>query len=196
MKKKTLLITNLLIIIIIIFLELKFNNKLTSYDLVVSNIIWGIRTPLLTSIMKIISFLASTKFIIVVLIIYIFIHRDVYFPLNMSISTIINTVLKRIIKRSRPSNILVIEKSYSFPSGHSMASMSFYGYIIYKVIESKINKSYKIALTLFFSILILLVGFSRIYLGAHYLSDVICGYLISLEYLVIYITILKNVTKK
>ncbi|MBO6194719.1 MAG: phosphatase PAP2 family protein [Bacilli bacterium] len=196
MKKKTFLLINVLLIFIIILLETKYNGLLTDFDLKVSEFVWSFRSSFLTSIMKFISFLASFKFIIIILIIVIIIKKDIYFPLNMSISTLINILLKRIFKRVRPQNIIVIEKTYSFPSGHAMSSMSFYGYIIYKVYNSKISIIYKRFIISLLSILILLIGFSRIYLGAHYLSDVVCGYLISLEYLIIYLTVLKIVTKK
>ena len=192
MKKKIFLVTNFLIIVLAIIMETKYNNGLTSFDLKISEFIWNFRNNNLTSIMKFISFLASSKFIIIVLLSYIIIKRDILFPLNMSISTIINQIIKRIIKRQRPSNFLVKEKNYSFPSGHSMASVSFYGYIIYKIYKSSYSKHVKIISISLLSLLILLVGLSRIYLGVHYFSDVICGYLISLEYLIVFISVTKK----
>ena len=195
MKKRFLLLINLLLIVSAIFIELYMNDNLTSFDLKFSEYVWSLRSPFLSSIMKFISFLASLKFIVISLIIIIIIKKDIYFPLNMSISSSINYILKNIFRRMRPKNIIVIEKGYSFPSGHTMASVSFYGYIIYKVYNSKINSLYKKIIITSLIILILLVGFSRIYLGAHYLSDVLFGYLVSLEYLILYITIIKKVTK-
>ena len=187
---KVLLCVNFLLIISLFIMEVFFNKVLTNIDLYISNIIWSIRTPLLTDIFKIISFLASTKFIIAILIVYIFIKKDALFPLNMALSTILNTIIKKLVRRPRPTNILVREKSFSFPSGHTMASVSFYGYIIYLLYKS--NYKIKKVLIPILIILILLIGFSRIYLGAHYLSDVITAYLISINYLIIFI----HVTKK
>ena len=189
-KIKVLLCVNFLLIISLFIMEIFFNKVLTNIDLYISNIIWSIRTPLLTDIFKIISFLASTKFIITILIVYIFIKKDALFPLNMALSTILNTIIKKLVRRPRPTNILVREKSFSFPSGHTMASVSFYGYIIYLLYKS--NYKIKKVLIPILIILILLIGFSRIYLGAHYLSDVITAYLISINYLIIFI----HVTKK
>ena len=189
-KIKVLLCVNFLLIISLFIMEVFFNKVLTNIDLYISNIIWSIRTPLLTDIFKIISFLASTKFIITILIVYIFIKKDALFPLNMALSTILNTIIKKLVRRPRPTNILVREKSFSFPSGHTMASVSFYGYIIYLLYKS--NYKIKKVLIPILIILILLIGFSRIYLGAHYLSDVITAYLISINYLIIFI----HVTKK
>lgn len=189
-KIKVLLCVNFLLIISLFIMEIFFNKVLTNIDLYISNIIWSIRTPLLTDIFKIISFLASTKFIITILIVYIFIKKDALFPLNMALSTILNTIIKKLVRRPRPTNILVREESFSFPSGHTMASVSFYGYIIYLLYKS--NYKIKKVLIPILIILILLIGFSRIYLGAHYLSDVITAYLISINYLIIFI----HVTKK
>ena len=73
-----------------------------------------------------------------------------------------------------------------------MASVSFYGYIIYKIYKSSYSKHVKIISISLLSLLILLVGLSRIYLGVHYFSDVICGYLISLEYLIVFISVTKK----
>ena len=191
MKKKIFLTINFILIILLFIIETKYNKEITSFDMSISSYIWSLRTPFLTRLMKLISFLASSKFIIGTLLIYILLKRDYIYPLNLSINAILNHVLKKIFKRPRPSNILVIEKSHSFPSGHSMAAVSFYGYLIYMI-----NRIYKILLTILLVIIILLIGFSRIYLGAHYFSDVICGFLISIEYLIIFISISNRVTKK
>ena len=69
-----------------------------------------------------------------------------------------------------------MEKSYSFPSGHSMISVLFFGSIIYLV--NKYNVKHKKLITFSLSTFVLLVGISRIYLGVHYLTDVVGGYLL------------------
>jgi undecaprenyl-diphosphatase len=96
--------------------------------------------------------------------------------------------------RQRPDQLwhLVEETGFSFPSGHSMAAFGFYGYFIYLINISNINKKLKTLLTTILSILILLIGLSRVYLGVHYLSDIIAGFIVSLIYLVIFITITKK----
>ena len=71
---------------------------------------------------------------------------------------------------------MVMEKSYSFPSGHAMISVLFFGSIIYLV--NKYNLKYKKLITFSLSTFVLLVGISRIYLGVHYLTDVVGGYLL------------------
>lgn len=83
---------------------------------------------------------------------------------------------------------------YSFPSGHSMVSMAFYGFLIYLIYNNIKNKYIKWILICSLSILIILIGISRIYLGVHYTSDVLAGFLLSISYLVIYTRIVKEVT--
>ena len=104
---------------------------------------------------------------------------------------ILNNVIKVIVKRERPISWFLVEESgYSFPSGHAMAAVCFYGLIIYLLYRSNIKKKYQIGIITFLTILILLIAISRIYLGVHYASDVIGGVVIALIYLVIYVTII------
>ena len=67
-----------------------------------------------------------------------------------------------------------------------MVSMAFYGYLIYLIYKYVKNKYIKFVSIILLSILICLIGISRIYLGVHYTSDVLGGFLISISYLVIY----------
>ena len=112
---------------------------------------------------------------------------------NLVIITILNQLLKRILQRPRPTEYRIIEETgYSFPSGHSMISMAFYGYLIYLIYKYAKNKYIKWTSIILLSILICSIGISRIYLGVHYTSDVLGGFLISISYLIIYISVVNK----
>ena len=116
---------------------------------------------------------------------------------NIVIITVLNQLLKRILQRPRPTEFRIVEETgYSFPSGHSMVSMAFYGYLIYLIYRYIKNKYIKWSLIVLLSILICLIGISRIYLGVHYTSDVLGGFLLSISYLVVYISLIKNLKIK
>ena len=108
--------------------------------------------------------------------------------INLVTITILNQLLKFVLQRPRPTEFKIInETGYSFPSGHSMISMAFYGFLIYLIYKNVKNKYLKTFLISFLSILIIMIGISRIYLGVHYTSDVCAGFLVSISYLVLYI---------
>ena len=116
--------------------------------------------------------------------------------LNLVIITMLNQLLKRILQRPRPTEFRIIEETgYSFPSGHSMISMAFYGYLIYLIYKYVKNKYLKWISIIILSILICSIGISRIYLGVHYTSDVLGGFFISISYLVIYISLVNRLLK-
>lgn len=112
---------------------------------------------------------------------------------NLGIVTILNQLLKRILQRPRPEEFRIINESgYSFPSGHSMISMAFYGFLIYLIYKNVKNKYLKWSLITVLGILIISIGISRIYLGVHYTSDVVAGFLIAISYLIIYISMVNK----
>lgn len=116
--------------------------------------------------------------------------------LNLIIVSVLNVVLKDILQRPRPTEYRIINESgYSFPSGHSMISMAFYGFIIYLTYKYVKNKYIKWGLITLLSILIITIGISRIYLGVHYTSDVLAGFLISISYLILYTNIINKLFK-
>lgn len=113
--------------------------------------------------------------------------------LNLFCVGVLNQVLKHIVQRPRPNGFRLIDESgYSFPSGHSMASAAFYGFFIYLVYKKVKNKKLKIFLIVLLSIFIVSIGVSRIYLGVHYTTDVIAGFLVSISYLTIYTSIIDD----
>lgn len=113
--------------------------------------------------------------------------------LNLIVITGLNQILKNILQRPRPTEYRLIEETgFSFPSGHSMVSMAFYGYLIYLIYKYVKNKDLKWISIVLLSILICSIGISRIYLGVHYTSDVLGGFLISLSYLIVYTLIVNK----
>lgn len=106
---------------------------------------------------------------------------------NLVLITALNLLLKNIVQRPRPTEYrMITETGYSFPSGHSMVSMAFYGFLIYLIYQYVKSKKLKVFLIVLLSLLILMIGTSRIYLGVHYTSDVLAGFVISISYLIIY----------
>lgn len=159
------------------------------YKLVSTFLISDFATPIAKFITN---FGGAIFLIIATIILFILIkNKKIGFSIisNLVIVTILNQLLKNILQRPRPNEFRIIEETgYSFPSGHSMVSMAFYGYLIYLIYRYVKNKYIKWVLIVLLSILICTIGISRIYLGVHYTSDVLGGFLISISYLVIYIS--------
>ena len=165
----------------------------TGYNLVSKYLI----TDTLTPIAKTITFLGSAYWLIG-LSIFLFIviktkKIGISIISNLGFAALTNFLLKQILQRPRPIGHRIIDESgYSLPSGHSMVSMAFYGfliYLVYKKVENIHLKSFLIALLL---LLIINIGISRIYLGVHYTSDVIAGFLVAISYLIIYANTIKG----
>ncbi len=103
---------------------------------------------------------------------------------NVIGALILNQVLKFIVQRPRPDGFrLATESSYSFPSGHSMISMAFYGLLIWMIWKYEKDDILRHVWCCLFAVIIVMVGISRIYLGVHYASDVIAGFCVSFLWL-------------
>ena len=148
-----------------------------------------------TTFFKIITFLASPICLVgFLLLVLLFLHRDGLFLLgSVSVNQIVNEILKAVIQRNRPDVLAYIyEKGYSCPSGHAMGAVIFYGTLLIFLWNTKLSKKIKWVLTILGSILILAIGFSRMYLGVHYFSDILAGFLLALFLLVIIGKFYKN----
>ena len=158
------------------------------YSFIINNIMNDGLTPILKAITE----LGGVAFTVLAgVLIFMFCKKNRWFiTIDLVGVTLVNQVIKHIIRRPRPNVLRLVEESgYSFPSGHSMVSMAFYGIIIYLVYKNVTNKYLKWLLITLLSLLILSIGFSRIYVGVHYFTDVAGGFLLGLAYLIIYINI-------
>lgn len=145
----------------------------------------------LTSIIRIITNIGSVVFSIMIIIItsillYKYNKKDdlKYFLIIMIIGNITSFTLKLIIARNRPDILrLMIENTYSFPSGHTFITTLLYGSILVLL-----NKYYKKSYVLWtiYGILVMLIMFTRIYLGVHYFSDTLGGFFLGIIFLFIF----------
>ncbi len=143
-----------------------------------------------TFILKKITFLGSAPGIIISIFLSFFFIKDSFDRQFLIISiigeAILNNLIKIMVKRIRPSiNPLVIEESPSFPSGHTMSTSVFYALIIFFLWKSPIILIIKIILTMISILVMISVMFSRIYLGVHYLSDVLAGICCGISYVLL-----------
>ena len=169
------------------------NNNITVFDTNIYNALSILKSNVITNIFKIITELGSAKILIIIALILLVIVKNkrigIAISLDLASIGLLNQILKNIIQRPRPEGFRLVEESgYSFPSGHSMASMAFYGLIIYFIFKNIKNKTARNSICVTLSMLIFFIGISRIYLGVHYASDVIAGFLISISYLIVYVT--------
>lgn len=201
LKNKQYIIIFILILIFAIITRSVFRKELIVYDELAKKILVdNLRSDQLTLLMKVItSFGNGLILVLICFLSFLIFHNKnigILVSLNLIFITILNNILKLIIQRPRPSGFnLIIESGYSFPSGHSMVSTAFYGFLIYLLYKKIKNKNLRRATCFLLSLLIILICISRVYLGVHYASDVIGGFFVSLSYLIVYIMIIPKIVK-
>jgi membrane-associated phospholipid phosphatase len=90
-------------------------------------------------------------------------------------------------------------RGFSYPSGHAMSAMTFYGLLIYIVWQKIENKVFRWTLIILLTSIVFLIGFSRVYLRVHYASDVLAGFSVGIIWLVISLWVMgkiENYTRK
>ena len=175
---------------IMILVLCDYNFKIDKFNVVVANN----RNGFLTSFLKIFthlgSFYALAVLAVVGVVLIWFVMKNkrlsAFYAGTFAIVCIANFLIKQIVRRVRPEHLMIIkETGFSFPSGHAMMTMCFFALAIHFVCRTIKNKPLKITLISLFSAVVLAIGFSRIYLGVHYLSDIIAGFLISYAIVVV-----------
>ena len=157
-------------------------------DNLVMSYMQSIESSGLTSFMKIISTLTEPLVLLIVSLVlgvYFYFKKSrkegVLFVSLILIASILVKILKEIFQRARPLNSIIVETGYSLPSGHALISLVFFGSLVYLFLRKKDN----LFLILSSTILVLLIGFSRLYLRVHWFTDVLAGYLIGIIILII-----------
>lgn len=163
-----------------------------NFDTVIQSAVFSMRNEPLTSFF---TFLTHTGdwYVVTALCVSLIFSRSTRhtFGIPLSVTAVCGTtlygILKYIFQRPRPDAALhlITEGGFSFPSGHSMNIMLVYGLLILLLYHHNKGNHRKIILTasILISIYIFLIGFSRIYVGVHYPTDVLGGWLLSLSIL-------------
>lgn len=150
-----------------------------------------------TKIFRFVTRFGSVEVILPIWILTLIIYRDrrksMLSTLNLLLVLALNQGLKLVFARPRPAVVKLAEASgFSFPSGHSMISMAFYGFMLFLLLKSDYMPSLKVMASILAAGLILSIGISRIYLGVHYTTDVIAGFCLSLAYLILFTDIIEK----
>jgi undecaprenyl-diphosphatase len=109
---------------------------------------------------------------------------------------VLNQLLKQVFVRDRPPHPLIGTHGYSFPSGHTTGSIVVYGMLAYLLLIAVRRRWLGITLAAGLGVLIVLIGFSRIYLGAHWISDVVGGFCVGLVWLGCCIAAIERVRRR
>lgn len=145
----------------------------------------GVSSPLATSILYATTQLGSPLFLLpmTVILSLVFLHlRRIRAAILLSVTmvgvTVLNWLLKLFFQRARPVPFfgLSTPSSYSFPSGHSLAAFCFYGALAALVAARLRSPLLRAVVWLAAALIIAAVGFSRLYLGVHYATDVVAGF--------------------
>ncbi len=200
---KKLLCLWLLLLILLAYLAVSVSlphSFISTYDQWFENLLYSVRSPLLLNLFGWITSLGDT-FVVAGMagIISIFLLRS-----NLSRSYVAGLatsligaggtayVMKEVIARARPGGLIsaITETSFSFPSGHATVAVALYGFLAY--ILCKLYPTKRIIIVTAASIIIVSIGFSRLYLGVHFPSDVVAGYTVGGLWLLMGIWIAKQ----
>ena len=162
------------------------SDAVATYDEQISAEVTSWRSPWLTEYFTFVTHVGDALGYVVVFVLCTLIFYLVFknWKYVIQISTVLilalssNLILKQIINRARPTAEHLVEvKTLSYPSGHAMMSMAFYGFLIYLVHYFKLSRAATWLLTILLTILILSIGISRIYLGVHFPTDIAGGFI-------------------
>jgi undecaprenyl-diphosphatase len=163
-----------------------FSGSTMAFDESIREAIHQASSPALTQLMILASFIGSFSFLfplgILVFLILLYLRRKralILFLLTMAGELSLEPILKNLFQRARPAAFFdyLAPASYSFPSGHAFAALCFFGVLAW-LITSRLEKALlSYLIWLLAVLLIFLIGVSRVYLGVHYPTDVIAGYL-------------------
>lgn len=196
------------IFLILSFLLLFFLANIFFYDYVIyfDNLVIRfvqncIVNEYLTVFFKVITNFGDAFFFLILLLIVLilFKNKNIFykFGLNLFIVYLVSVIFKNLFRRERPLyNLITKPRDFSFPSGHTMCSVAFYGFLIYYFGKKIENRFFRYFFNFGCVFIIFIVAFSRIYLNVHYFSDVLCGFLLGIVCLLMFINYDRMILKK
>ncbi len=188
-----------LISFILIALDVLFNGVLAQFDKILSGWSMAWHTPSLDQLLFNITKMGnlSTMLLLSSLVtIFLLWKKDrsglIFYWITMLGSGATFSGLKEIFARTRPSSHIgdYLQHGYSFPSGHATMSMTF-ALLLFYLFYHRVSESYRVVLVAFSLLFPLLISFSRIYLGVHYLSDILAGIMAGIFWALLVILLLK-----
>src|SRR5215203_1392102 len=189
------------IIALIVFSTRKRIRKHKPIDMLIFDKIKPAINAINNKIMLFITFLGKHQFLIPANLILIFyfllVKRQNWFSIRVITiamsSLVLMLLLKQLFQRKRPlSPLLKAAKGLSFPSGHAITAVTFYGLLIYILFKTAPDDFLKYIIATILIILVIMIGFSRIYLRVHYVSDVMAGFIIGVLWLNISLAVLNT----
>ncbi|TAA69726.1 phosphatase PAP2 family protein [Planococcus salinarum] len=193
-------VAGLFIVLFAEFAEVVMEQEFGIFDNTIITLLLANQSGVMDFIMIFITELGSVWFLgtlsIVVILALWFKAKDkwsvLFFITAVGGGGLLTTLLKRFYSRERPSiNEAIDAVGFSFPSGHSMGSLIFYGFIMFLIIRGPQKEWVKWTVSLSLAVLVVLIGISCIYLGAHYPSDVVAGYIAGTIWLLLCLTALE-----
>lgn len=192
LRNRRIVVVSVCVVVFVMLLENVLKGDLMRVDAMAYGlIVERLRFEWLTPIMESFSALA-TPVVLLVLLLLVAAFAPGRRPgaccaLNLALVVVLNLIQKGIVQRPRPEGIsLVTEAGFSFPSGHSMAAMAFFGLLVWLIWHYEKDRAMRVACCTTLVLVIVMVGVSRVYLGVHYASDVIGGFCVSLAWLAFY----------
>jgi membrane-associated phospholipid phosphatase len=181
-----------------------FWQKKDEFDYAVFNFMKPLISELRTDAMEFFTFLGTHTFLIPMNLLligyFLFIKPHRWYSITIPVVSLggvsLMFILKNLFGRPRPDDPLLRTVSgLSFPSGHALISVAFYGLLIYLVWHNITNKFVRWMLIVLLLILILIIGLSRIYLRVHYASDVLAGFAMGTVWLILSIWVVRKIER-
>jgi membrane protein DedA with SNARE-associated domain/membrane-associated phospholipid phosphatase len=172
--------------------DLITSDTIVAVDIRIANLFILFRTDILTNIFTWITLLGKSQVILAfifisVAVLWLWQKKYYILPLFIAVtgSEAFTYLGKLTFHRPRPAMAVYAEHSFSFPSGHATIAVAFYGFVGYLFMRFVQNWNKKVNIFFTTILIILAIGFSRVYLGVHYISDVWSGYLVGAIWLII-----------
>ncbi len=183
-----------LLMAVFLWLSFKVYNQQTfSFDKHVFLFSRTFENDFVTDLAIAVTFLGSQTFLlpanILLGLLFLFLHKKKAYAWKIAVVSLTSSgflfLVKYIVKRPRPDSPLVAALHYSFPSGHTFTSITFFGMVCYFAWNYLKNKTLRFIVLALSAVLVLLIGWSRIYLYVHYASDVLAGFCLGIMWLIL-----------